>query len=157
MQSLKQISSSFFKSPLSSIFSSHIKPLMFTPLSRPISVSTPCPIYVTPALEQKKARKLPASMYDGGENGGVDYGADIMDQHRKGPHKKVRPNRNPLGFGVPYAKGIVIKPVIKKPKKPNSANRKVIQFSFDGLLTTDISVCPGQAVHRQGADCLCTW
>ena len=40
-------------------------------------------------------------------------------------HKKVRYNKNPLGPGVPFAKGIVLRTVVKKPKKPNSANRKV--------------------------------
>ena len=49
----------------------------------------------------------------------------MSDMHRKGPHKKFRPNKNPLGFDTPFAKGVVIKSVIKKPKKPNSANRKV--------------------------------
>ena len=48
-----------------------------------------------------------------------------MTEHRKGVHKKTRPIRNPLGYDIPYAKGVVIKTVIKKPKKPNSANRKV--------------------------------
>merc|ERR1712227_281839 len=51
---------------------------------------------------------------------------EVMVSHMKGPHRKVRPNRNPLGPGVPFAKGVVIKPVIKKPKKPNSANRKCV-------------------------------
>ena len=37
-----------------------------------------------------------------------------------------RPNKNILGFAVGRAKAIVIKPVIKKPKKPNSANRKCV-------------------------------
>ena len=80
-------------------------------------------------------------MYDGGDNGGLDYGKEITwftnilynfpagfqvsDLHRKGLHKKFRPNKNPLGFDTPFAKGVVIKSVIKKPKKPNSANRKV--------------------------------
>ena len=103
----------------------------------------------TPLL-QKKARKLPAHMYDGGDNGGLQYGSKIMEMnrwvqvrgfpgnfslqeerrlirnhYRKGHHIKFRPNKNPLGYGVPFAKAIVIRPVIKKPKKPNSANRKV--------------------------------
>ena len=79
-------------------------------------------------------------MYGGGDNGGLDYGDDhcsreyndrvcpgfeVSDQHRKGPHRKFRPNKNPLGFDTPFAKGVVIRSVIKKPKKPNSANRKV--------------------------------
>ena len=79
-------------------------------------------------LEQKKQQKLFAHMYGGGDNGGVDYGMEVMNAHRRGPHKKVRPCRNPLGYDVPYAKGVVIKTVIKKPKKPNSANRKVIEM-----------------------------
>ena len=37
-----------------------------------------------------------------------------------------RPNKNILGFAVGRAKAIVIRPVIKKPKKPNSANRKCV-------------------------------
>jgi ribosomal protein S12 len=37
-----------------------------------------------------------------------------------------RPNKNVLGFAVGRAKAIVIRPVIKKPKKPNSANRKCV-------------------------------
>ena len=35
-----------------------------------------------------------------------------------------RKNRNPLGKDVPMKKAVVLKTVIKKPKKPNSANRK---------------------------------
>ena len=54
-------------------------------------------------------------------------GFEVSDLHRKGRHVKVRPNKNPLGFDTPFAKGVVIKSVIKKPKKPNSANRKVSQ------------------------------
>eukprot|EP00092_Neocalanus_flemingeri_P017669 GFUD01019112.1.p1 GENE.GFUD01019112.1~~GFUD01019112.1.p1 ORF type:complete len:186 (-),score=45.81 GFUD01019112.1:112-669(-) len=148
MQSLKQIASCFTKSPLSSIFSSHFKPLVISPFLRPFSVSTTCPIYLTQALEQKKAKKLPAHMYGGGENGGVDYGWEVMDQHRKGPHKKTRPNRNPLGFGIPFAKGIVIKPVIKKPKKPNSANRKcvLVKLSTGKELTAYV---PGEGHNLQ--------
>lgn len=45
--------------------------------------------------------------------------------HRKGPHFKVRPPRKALG-GAPFAKGVVLKTLIKKPKKPNSANRKCV-------------------------------
>ncbi len=36
------------------------------------------------------------------------------------------PKKNPLGAKVPYAKGVVLKLQIKKPKKPNSANRKCV-------------------------------
>lgn len=39
------------------------------------------------------------------------------------PWKKAR--KNPLE-GKPYAKGVVLRTLIKKPKKPNSANRKCV-------------------------------
>jgi len=101
----------------------------------------------TPLL-QKKARKLPAHMYDGGDNGGLQYGSKIMEMNRKGHHIKFRPNKNPLGYGVPFAKAIVIRPVIKKPKKPNSANRKcvLVKLSSGRELTAYV---PGEGHNLQ--------
>jgi len=119
-----------------------------TNLVRNLSVSAPTSFHITPCMEQKKARKLFAHMYGGGDNGGLDYGWELMDRHRKGPHKKVRPNKNPLGQGVPFAKGIVIKPVIKKPKKPNSANRKCVRVKLSsGKEVT--SYVPGEGHNLQ--------
>jgi len=40
------------------------------------------------------------------------------------PRKKKK--GNPLGFGMPMKKAVVLKNVIKKPRKPNSANRKCV-------------------------------
>ena len=37
---------------------------------------------------------------------------------------RKKKKKNPLGVGVPQARGIVLKTLIKHPKKPNSANRK---------------------------------
>lgn len=123
-------------------------------------------------LEQKKQRKLPSQMYGGGDNGGVDYGIfphslqyshkvcpgfEISDMHRKGPHKKVRPNKNPLGFDTPFAKGVVIKTVIKKPKKPNSANRKVRRpgvWLFGRKIFVVLPVRVGEALQWSGVDVL---
>lgn len=52
--------------------------------------------------------------------------ASLEEMHRwGGPHKKFRPPRKPLD-GKPMLKGIVLKTLIKKPKKPNSANRKCV-------------------------------
>ncbi|XP_035899924.1 40S ribosomal protein S12, mitochondrial isoform X2 [Anopheles arabiensis] len=51
--------------------------------------------------------------------------ATLNQMHRTGPHFKVRPPRQPLD-GKPFAKGVVLKTLIKKPKKPNSANRKCV-------------------------------
>merc|ERR1712179_144338 len=118
---------SFLRPTVQSIASSTINPME---VNRNLSVSSPSHLHLTQTLEQKKDRKLPAHMYGGGENGGLDYGFEVMESHRKGPHRKVRVNKNPLGPGVPFAKGIVIKPVIKKPKKPNSANRKCVRVKL---------------------------
>ncbi|KAM3961502.1 mitochondrial ribosomal protein S12 isoform 2-T2 [Aphomia sociella] len=51
--------------------------------------------------------------------------ASLAQMHRSGPHYKERKSRNPLN-GNPFAKGVVLKTLIKKPKKPNSANRKCV-------------------------------
>ena len=40
--------------------------------------------------------------------------------------RKRIPRPNPLGANVPFAKAVVLRPVVKKPKKPNSANRKCV-------------------------------
>merc|ERR1712060_625997 len=45
--------------------------------------------------------------------------------HLKGPHTKKRPNKNPL-VDRPFTKGVVIRTIIRKPRKPNSANRKCV-------------------------------
>ena len=137
MQFLKRVSSSVLAplirqappslpSLLSQTNCVSLNPICFNPL-RHLSV-TPVSHFITSSpLEQKKERKLFAHMYGGGDNSGVDYGWEVMNEHRLGPHKKTRPIRNPLGYNIPYAKGVVIKTLIKKPKKPNSANRKVGQ------------------------------
>ncbi|CRK97271.1 CLUMA_CG010667, isoform A [Clunio marinus] len=54
-----------------------------------------------------------------------NMGSSLQQMHRKGPHFKDRPPRQPLG-GKPFAKGVILKVLIKKPKKPNSANRKCV-------------------------------
>ena len=50
--------------------------------------------------------------------------------HLRGPVIKKRPNRNPLGQGIPRAKGVVIKTTVRKPRKPNSGNRKCVLESL---------------------------
>ncbi|XP_059147693.1 small ribosomal subunit protein uS12m-like [Physella acuta] len=47
--------------------------------------------------------------------------------HRKCLYKKVRRKRLSPLEGNPQLKGIVLKTLIKKPKKPNSANRKCVR------------------------------
>ncbi|XP_020277570.1 40S ribosomal protein S12, mitochondrial [Pseudomyrmex gracilis] len=45
--------------------------------------------------------------------------------HKNGPYIKRKKSTNPLD-GKPFMKGVVIRTLIKKPKKPNSANRKCV-------------------------------
>lgn len=49
----------------------------------------------------------------------------LLRMHLAGPHTKVRAPKNPLN-GNPMVKGVVLKTLIRKPKKPNSANRKCV-------------------------------
>ncbi|XP_078039645.1 30S ribosomal protein S12 technical knockout [Augochlora pura] len=54
------------------------------------------------------------------------FGSTLAKLHRNGkPYKTKAAKKRPLD-GRPYAKGIVIKTLIRKPKKPNSANRKCV-------------------------------
>ncbi|XP_044009237.1 40S ribosomal protein S12, mitochondrial [Aphidius gifuensis] len=52
-------------------------------------------------------------------------GSSLFRAHKIGYFQKPRKYRQPLG-GKPFAKGVVLKTLIKKPKKPNSANRKCV-------------------------------
>ena len=49
----------------------------------------------------------------------------VEARHLKGIPKKVRPNKNPL-IDRAVSKGVVVRTVIRKPRKPNSANRKCV-------------------------------
>ena len=51
--------------------------------------------------------------------------SSLFYMHENGPHIKKRSPKNPLD-GAPMLKGVVLKTLIRKPKKPNSANRKCV-------------------------------
>ena len=55
----------------------------------------------------------------------IREGTTLWQMHKRGPHIKPRNPKRPLG-GNPFLKGVVLKTLIKKPKKPNSANRKCV-------------------------------
>ncbi|XP_043257565.1 40S ribosomal protein S12, mitochondrial isoform X2 [Colletes gigas] len=56
----------------------------------------------------------------------IRLGSSLQRMHRLGrPYKVFNKKKNPLD-GKPFAKGVVLKTLIKKPKKPNSANRKCV-------------------------------
>ncbi|CAD1471493.1 unnamed protein product [Heterotrigona itama] len=75
-------------------------------------------------------------------------GSSLQRLHRLGPYKKKSQKKNPLGYGTPFAKGVVLKTVIRKPKKPNSANRKcvVVRLSNGKEITAFI---PGEGHNLQ--------
>ncbi|KAJ7322240.1 hypothetical protein JRQ81_018527 [Phrynocephalus forsythii] len=50
-------------------------------------------------------------------------GISVDQLHRRGPFRWPRRNPGPLD-GHPQLKGVVLRTMIRKPKKPNSANRK---------------------------------
>ena len=49
----------------------------------------------------------------------------LLLHHLKGPHIKKRPNKNPLVYKSLSA-GVVLRTLVRKPRKPNSANRKCV-------------------------------
>ncbi|XP_018302299.1 40S ribosomal protein S12, mitochondrial isoform X1 [Mycetomoellerius zeteki] len=56
----------------------------------------------------------------------IRFGSSLWQMHKRGgPYKKSKPSKNPFD-GAPFMKGVILKTVIKKPKKPNSANRKCV-------------------------------
>ena len=52
--------------------------------------------------------------------------ASLAAMHRSGPRPKSKPKRKHVIDGNPQLRGVVLKTIIRKPKKPNSANRKCV-------------------------------
>ena len=50
----------------------------------------------------------------------------MMHLHKCGPQRKIRKKKTATE-GRPFIRGVVLKTLIKKPKKPNSANRKCVR------------------------------
>lgn len=55
--------------------------------------------------------------------------ASLMQMHRNGPPKKPPKKLGPTE-GRPFLRGVVLKTLVKKPKKPNSANRKCVRVKL---------------------------
>ncbi|XP_072032659.1 small ribosomal subunit protein uS12m-like [Amphiura filiformis] len=74
--------------------------------------------------------------------------SSIDQLHRNGPHKKkVRDTKKHMQ-GKPQIKGIVLKVVTRKPKKPNSANRRCVRLRLtDGREVT--AFVPGEGHNLQ--------
>jgi len=73
----------------------------------------------------------------------------ITSKHLQGTTKGRINYKNPLGYGVNMLKAVVIRPVIKKPKKPNSANRKcvLVRIPKDGREL--VAFIPGEGHNLQ--------
>ena len=54
--------------------------------------------------------------------------ASLNQMHRMGTFVKIKKKKRSIALeGSPFKKGVVLKTLIKKPKKPNSANRKCVR------------------------------
>ncbi len=76
------------------------------------------------------------------------FGLTLMQMHLRGgpPWRKPR-TRSPIS-GQPLMKGTVLKVLIKKPKKPNSANRKCVLVKLSNGRET-IAWIPGEGHNLQ--------
>lgn len=68
--------------------------------------------------------------------------------HKKGPLIRKRKNPSSALDGNPYRKGIVLKTIIKKPKKPNSANRKCARVRLSNGKEVTVFI-PGEGHNLQ--------
>nr|CAX69347.1 small subunit ribosomal protein S12 [Schistosoma japonicum] len=73
--------------------------------------------------------------------------ATLVQMAISGPYQKKRPPNKAMN-GKPFIKGIVLKTIIRKPKKPNSANRKCVRVRLtDGREIT--AHIPGEGHNLQ--------
>ena len=116
--------SSAFNIAIPSFAHSSLTPAPAAPLSGLSGLMSHCRI--SPVLlsvrykAQKIIKPLPQPSF---ESSVSKY---IRRIHRDGLPKKIR-KRKSATEGRPFLKGVVLKTVIKKPKKPNSANRKCVR------------------------------
>ncbi|XP_031634734.1 40S ribosomal protein S12, mitochondrial [Contarinia nasturtii] len=83
----------------------------FVPLTQ---IQTLTPKIVTDYLESLKPAKLP--------------GEDRLLQMHRIPYIRTMKKKRHIFDGKPLCRGVVLRTLIKKPRKPNSANRKCVQL-----------------------------
>lgn len=88
-------------------------------LCRAVLASPPWQPQVQPVRHRYYAR------IRGERHDGLIYDPVLEVLHAAGPPPPRRKRRHPLD-SKPFMKGVVIKTLVKKPKKPNSANRKCV-------------------------------
>ncbi|XP_013778089.1 40S ribosomal protein S12, mitochondrial-like [Limulus polyphemus] len=79
--------------------------------------------------------------------GTVRMRTTLLRLHKNGPHIKKRKKKRPLD-GRPQMKGVVLKTLIKKPKKPNSANRKCVLLRLSNGREA-VAYVPGEGHNLQ--------
>lgn len=77
----------------------------------------------------------------------IRLGTSLKRLHEKGSYKKHKKKKNPLD-GKPFAKGVVIKTLIRKPKKPNSANRKCVLVRLSTGKEM-VAFIPGEYIYNE--------
>ncbi|XP_022093091.1 28S ribosomal protein S12, mitochondrial-like isoform X2 [Acanthaster planci] len=76
-------------------------------------------------------------------------GISVDQLHRRGPfHKKPNPNKTHPTDHRPQLKGVVLKTLIRKPKKPNSANRKCAKVRLSNGREV-VAFIPGEGHNLQ--------
>lgn len=73
--------------------------------------------------------------------------ATLNGMHKTGPFFKKRKKPRPTD-GNPQMKGVVLKTFVKKPKKPNSANRKCVRVRLSNGREA-IAYIPGEGHNLQ--------
>lgn len=79
----------------------------------------------------------------------IDYSDPVKRlerMHRK-PYIRSFPKKQVLG-GKPFCKGIVLKTLVKKPRKPNSANRKCVLLKLS-IGKEMVAYVPGEGHNLQ--------
>lgn len=73
---------------------------------------------------------------------------DVLERiHKATPKPHRKPKLSPIGL-APHLKGVVLKTLIKKPKKPNSANRKCVLVRLSNGKEC-VALVPGEGHNLQ--------
>ncbi|XP_076752582.1 30S ribosomal protein S12 technical knockout [Xylocopa sonorina] len=78
----------------------------------------------------------------------IRLGSTLNQLHYSKPYARKRKKKKSPFNGKPFAKGVVIKTLIKKPKKPNSANRKCVLVRLS-IGKEMIAFVPGEGHNLQ--------
>ncbi|KAL3311399.1 37S ribosomal protein S12, mitochondrial [Cichlidogyrus casuarinus] len=73
----------------------------------------------------------------------------LAQMAEEGPYRKKRAPKKKHMFGKPLMRGIVLKTLIRKPKKPNSANRKCVKVRLSVNGKEVIAHVPGEGHNLQ--------